>query len=58
MADVAARWHAARLHRTAELEREEGAEWFEQRQRFLATTAELAMSRRLSRILYLAEKSS
>jgi hypothetical protein len=37
MADVAALWHAARLHRTAELEREEGAEWFEQRQRFLAT---------------------
>jgi SAM-dependent methyltransferase len=54
--DIAARWHAARLRRTEVLEREEGAEWFAQRQRFLATTAELAGSRRLSRFLYVAEK--
>jgi SAM-dependent methyltransferase len=55
-ADIAARWHAARLRRAAELQREEGADWFEQRQRFLAVTAELAGSRRLSRFFYVAEK--
>jgi SAM-dependent methyltransferase len=55
-AEIAARWHAARLRRAAVLRREEGAEWFEQRQRFLAISAELAASRRLSRFLYLAEK--
>jgi SAM-dependent methyltransferase len=55
-AEVAARLHAARARRAAALEREEGAEWFAQRQRLLATTAELAESRRLSRFLYLAEK--
>jgi hypothetical protein len=38
------------------LQREEGADWFEQRQRFLAITAELAGSRRLSRFFYVAEK--
>ena len=43
-------------NRVARLEREEGADWFVRRQRFLATTAELAASRRLSRFLYLAEK--
>jgi SAM-dependent methyltransferase len=58
VAGIAARWHAARVRHTAELEAEEGVAWFEQRQRFLATTAELAASRRLSRILYLAEKPS
>ena len=57
-AEIAARWHAARLRRAAALEREEGADWFDQRQRFLAITAELAGSRRLSRFLYLAEKPS
>ncbi len=55
-AEIAARWHAARLRRAAALQREEGADWFERRQRFLATTAELAASRRLSRFLYVAEK--
>jgi SAM-dependent methyltransferase len=55
-ADVAACLHAARAHRAAALEREEGADWFEKRQRLLATMAELARSRRLSRFLYLAEK--
>ncbi len=55
-AAIAARWHAARLHRGAVLQREEGADWFGQRQRFLAITAELAQSRRLSRLLYVAEK--
>ena len=47
-AEVAARLHAARARRAAALEREEGADWFGQRQRLLATTAELAQSRRLS----------
>lgn len=55
-AEIADRWHAARLHRSAVLRREEGADWFDQRQRFLAITAELAGSRRLSRFLYVAEK--
>ncbi len=55
-AEIAARWHAARLRRAAILQREEGADWFEQRQRFLAVTAELAGSRQLSRFLYVAEK--
>jgi SAM-dependent methyltransferase len=54
-AGIAARWHAARVRHTAELEAQEGIEWFAHRQRFLATTAELAASRRLSRILYLAQ---
>jgi len=54
--EIAARWHAARLRRADVLQREEGADWFVQRQRFLATTAELAASRRLSRFLYVAEK--
>ena len=56
IAEIAAGWHAARARCAAELEREEGASWFEQRQRFLALTAELAISRRLSRFLYVAEK--
>jgi SAM-dependent methyltransferase len=55
-AEIAARLHAGRARRAAALAREEGADWFEQRQRLLATMAELAESRRLSRFLYLAEK--
>jgi SAM-dependent methyltransferase len=57
-AEVATRLHAARARRAAALEREEGADWFGQRQRLLATTAELAQSHRLSRFLYVAEKSA
>lgn len=57
-AEAAASLHAARARRAAALQREEGSDWFGQRQRLLATTAELAESRRLSRFLYLAEKSS
>jgi SAM-dependent methyltransferase len=56
IAEVAARWRAARARYTAALEREEGIEGFERRQRFYATAAELATSRRLSRFLYVAEK--
>ncbi len=55
-AEIAARWQAVRLKNAAVLRREEGEEWFSRRQRFLAMTAELADSRRLSRFLYLAEK--
>lgn len=55
-AEVAARLHAARARRAAALQREEGTDWFGKRQRLLATTAELAKSRGLSRFLYLAEK--
>lgn len=56
VAEIAARWHAARARHVSALEREEGADWFAHRQGFLAMTAELAASRRLSRLLYLAEK--
>jgi SAM-dependent methyltransferase len=58
VAEIAARWHAARLRRAAILKREEGEEWFERRQGMLATSAELAQSGRLSRFLYVAEKPS
>ena len=55
-AEIAARWHAVRARRAALLQHEEGVDWFEQRQRFLATAAGLAGSRRLSRLLFVAEK--
>jgi SAM-dependent methyltransferase len=55
-ADIAIRWHTARARHAAELQREEGTAWFEQRQRFLAITAELSGSGRLSRLFYVAEK--
>lgn len=57
VAEIAVRWHAVRARHAAELERAEGTDWFARRQRFLAMTAELAAGRRLSRFLYLAEKS-
>jgi len=55
-AEIAARWHAVRARHAAELERAEGGDWFALRQRFLAAVAELAASRRLSRVLFLAER--
>jgi SAM-dependent methyltransferase len=55
-ADVASRWHDARLRRETKLRRDEG-DWFERRQLMLKTTAVLAASRRLSRFLYVAEKA-
>jgi SAM-dependent methyltransferase len=58
VAEIAARWYAARLGRAAALRQAEGDDWFDQRQCFLATAAELASSHRLSRFLYLAEKSA
>jgi len=56
VAELADRWHAARVRHAAALEREEGTEAFERRQRYYATSAELARNRRLSRFLYVAEK--
>jgi cyclopropane fatty-acyl-phospholipid synthase-like methyltransferase len=56
VATLAARWHAARVRRAERLQADEGADWFAQRQRFLATTAVLAAEGRLSRFLYVAEK--
>jgi SAM-dependent methyltransferase len=56
--EIASRWYVARERRAELLKREEGEDWFERRQRMLATSAELAKSRRLSRFLYVAEKPS
>jgi hypothetical protein len=58
VAEIGARWQAARLRHAVPLKQEEGEEWFERRQRMLATSAELAASGRLSRFLYVAEKTS
>ena len=55
-AEIAARWHVARERRAVDLQKEEGEEWFTRRQRFLAMTAELAVSGRLSRFLYIADR--
>jgi SAM-dependent methyltransferase len=56
-AAIAGRWHDARERRAFELQKEEGGEWFASRQRFLAMTAKLAASGRLSRFLYVAERA-
>jgi SAM-dependent methyltransferase len=55
-ANLARRWLEIRARFAEELTKEEGDEFFERRQRFLATTANLAATRRLSRFLYLADK--
>jgi len=57
VAEIAGRWHEARARAAAALAEEEGAAWFERRQRFLALSAELAASRRLSRFVYLCERA-
>jgi SAM-dependent methyltransferase len=54
-ADIAQRWHDFRARYAEALKREEGAEAYARRQRFLTITAELAGSRRLGRVLYVAE---
>ncbi|MEI2301822.1 class I SAM-dependent methyltransferase [Ensifer sp. MJa1] len=56
VSNLALRLYRARQSRRAALLEEEGADWFESRQVFLKTTAELAAARRLSRFLYVAEK--
>ena len=55
-AEIAHRQYAARESRSSELMTTEGTDWYLQRQRFLAMTAELASSGRLSRFLYVAKK--
>lgn len=56
VAGVAMRLHRARESRRDALLEEEDAGWFKSRQTFLATTAELATTARLSRFFYVAEK--
>jgi SAM-dependent methyltransferase len=56
VSNLALRLYRARQLRRAALLEEEGADWFESRQVFLKTTAELAATGRLSRFLYVAEK--
>lgn len=55
-ADIASRLRAVREAKSVALQDEEGSEWFAKRQRFLAATAELAASGRLSRFIYIAQK--
>jgi SAM-dependent methyltransferase len=57
-AAIAGRWHDARERRAYELQKDEGREWFARRQRFLAMTAKLAATGRLSRFLYVAERAT
>jgi SAM-dependent methyltransferase len=54
---VAGRWRDARAHHRDELVRVEGEERFEGLQRFFDTVHVLTRERRLSRILYVVEKS-
>lgn len=56
MAETAARWHAARERRAADLRRIEGEETYEGQQRFFAVAARLAGQRRLSRLAYCARR--
>jgi SAM-dependent methyltransferase len=55
-ANLALRWLEVRTRFAEELAKEEGEEFFARRQGFLATTANLAATRRLSRFLYVADK--
>src|SRR3954465_7705682 len=56
MAAVAERWFAARAKRADTLREIEGEQTFHGQQQFLEVTARLARERRLSRLVYLAEK--
>jgi len=58
VAEIGARMHSARIRHAPVLEREEGVDGFQKRQALYAMATELAKSRRLSRFLYVAEKSS
>ncbi len=58
MANTAQRWHAARAKREVDLRRVEGDETFEGQQRFFEVAARIATERRLSRIAYVAAKTS
>jgi hypothetical protein len=56
MASVAQRWHDARAKHADALRAVEGGGTFDGQQRFLDVTSRLARERRLSRMVYLAEK--
>jgi SAM-dependent methyltransferase len=56
IAAIAGALHDARVRHADALLVDEDADWYQQRQRFLATTADLARTRRLSRFLYPAQK--
>jgi hypothetical protein len=56
MAQMAWRWREARANREDALHEIEGDETFEGQQRFLEVASRLARERRLSRVIYLAEK--
>ena len=58
VAEIGARMHSARIRHATVLQRGEGVEGFQKRQALYAMATELAKSRRLSRFLYVAEKSS
>src|SRR5215813_12454847 len=57
MAEIGARMCSARLRHATALQQEEGTDGFQKRQRVYAIVTELAKSHRLSRFLYVAEKS-
>jgi SAM-dependent methyltransferase len=56
MAESAGRWLAARARRAEALRQIEGDETFDGQQRFLEVAATLARERRLSRLVFLAER--
>jgi hypothetical protein len=57
VAEIGAHTCSARIRHAAVLEGEEGVDGFRRRQALYAMATELAKSRRLSRFLYVAEKS-
>jgi SAM-dependent methyltransferase len=56
MAEMAHRWREARANREEALRTIEGDDTFEGQQKFLGVASTLARERRLSRVIYLAEK--
>ena len=58
VAEIGACMYSARIRHAHVLEREEGVDGFQKRQALYAMATELAKSRRLSRFLYVAQKSS
>lgn len=57
VAEIGTRMYSSRIRHACALEREEGIDGFWRRQELYAMATELAKSRRLSRFLYVAEKS-
>jgi ubiquinone/menaquinone biosynthesis C-methylase UbiE len=57
VAEIAGRLFEARQKRHDELQSEESEEWYSRRQKFLRITGALAADRKLSRYLYLSQKS-